>query len=188
MGLLWISDVPSPKKSVPVRFRVSEVGSGSVPGIKHWEPGICLWEPGTRRFPHNSKLRFIKNHYQAVKKGSGNNLIIRTKCCYNEVFDIESRKAALTAPPARVGPSVSCRNWFQQWSTFTSVKSRPFLESIEGAMNPMLYLLVMSRSSFTLQLYTNYTTMSLGKASFSLVVQCASGKSIKIRENSKNNF
>ena len=50
------SYVPSPKKLVPVRFRVSEVGSGSVPGIKHWEPGICLREPGTRRFPHNSKL------------------------------------------------------------------------------------------------------------------------------------
>ena len=78
------SDAPSPKKSVPVRFRVSEVGSGSVPGITHWEPGICLREPGTRRFPHNSKLRIIKNHYQAVKKRSGNNLIIRTKCSYNE--------------------------------------------------------------------------------------------------------
>ena len=44
-----------------------------------------------------------------------------------------------------------------------------------------------SAGAASLQLYTNYTT-SLGKASFSLVVKCASGKSIKIRENSENNF
>ena len=41
--------------------------------------------------------------------------------------------------------------------------------------------------SFTLQLYTNYTT-SLGKASFSLVVKCASGKSIKSSKIQKTTF